>query len=120
MLSAEVWGPPGQEAQDVAWTWTELAAMNTAQYGWWGCVMSGGQYAVLSGMGYASSGPMSSCEALTLGENTHWESLPPMHDTRTEFAYAAVAGCIIVAGGQNHQSAEVLDEMMAAVAAASV
>jgi hypothetical protein len=35
-----------------------------------------------------------------------------MHDARTDFACAAMAGCIIVAGGQNRQSAEVFDEVL--------
>jgi hypothetical protein len=56
---------------------------------------------------------MSSCEALTLGDNTHWEPLPaPTHDTRIDFASAAMAGCIIVAGGMDRQSAEAYDEVL--------
>ena len=56
----------------------------------------------------------SSCEALTLGDDEHWTPLPPMHDTRTHFACAAVAGCIIVAGGEypRRKSAEVYDEVL--------
>jgi hypothetical protein len=33
-----------------------------------------------------------------------------MHDARTHFACAAVAGCVIVAGGRDLKSAEVYDE----------
>jgi hypothetical protein len=43
---------------------------------------------------------LSSCEVLTVGDDEHWEMLPPMHDSRTQFACAAVAGCIVVAGGR--------------------
>jgi len=35
-----------------------------------------------------------------------------MHDTRRDFACAAMAGCIIVAGGRDRQSAEVYDEVL--------
>jgi hypothetical protein len=114
-LSAEVWGPPEQGAQDAAWTWTGLHTMSTARYGGRGCVMSDGRFAVLGGMDGASVGPMSSCEALTLGDSTHWEPLPPMHDARMHFACAAMAGCIFVAGGiggMDSQSSEVYDEVL--------
>jgi len=113
--SAEVWGPPEQGAQDAAWTWTGLHTMSTARYGGRGCVMSDGRFAVLGGMDGASVGPMSSCEALTLGDSTHWEPLPPMHDARMHFACAAMAGCIFVAGGiggMDSQSSEVYDEVL--------
>jgi hypothetical protein len=33
-----------------------------------------------------------------------------MHDTRRFFACGAVAGCVIVAGGQGRKSAELYDE----------
>ena len=110
-----MWGPLGQGAQDVAWSGTGLPVMSTLRYSCSGCVMSDGRFAVLGGEASPISEPlepMSSCEALTLGDNTHWEPLPPMHDTRMDFACAAVAGCIIVAGGINRQSAEVFDETL--------
>jgi hypothetical protein len=110
--SAEIWGPPEQGAQDAAWTWTMLPAMSTARYRYSGCVMSDGRFAVLGGTAGTIDEYMSSCEVLTLGGNTHWEPLPPMHDARTDFACAALAGCIIVAGGRNRQSAEVYDEVL--------
>jgi hypothetical protein len=111
--STEVLGPPEQGAQDAAWTWTETAAMSTGRYGCSGCVMSDGRFAVLGGRGGACDFPMlSSCEVLTIADSTHWEPLPPMHDARTHFACAAMAGCIIVAGGRNCQSAEVFDELL--------
>jgi hypothetical protein len=55
---------------------------------------------------------MSSCEALTLGDSTHWEPFSSMHDARMDFACAAMAGCIFVAGGRDRQSAEVFDEVL--------
>jgi hypothetical protein len=110
--SAEIWGPPEQGAQNAAWTWTELAVMSTARYHCSGCVMSDGRFTVLGGGAWAIDEGMSSCEALTLGDITHWEPLPPMHDARKDFACVAMAGCIIVAGGRNRQSAEVYDEVL--------
>ena len=77
-----------------------------------GCVLSDGRFAVLGGYDFGAY--MSSCEALTLGDDGHWSPLPPMHDTRSRFACAAVAGCIIVGGGGYPpcKSAEVFDEVL--------
>jgi hypothetical protein len=53
------------------------------------------------------------CEALEIGDDdAHWEPLLPMHDARYTFACAAVAGCVIVAGGVGRNSAEVFDEVL--------
>jgi len=49
---------------------------------------------------------------LAVGDGEHWEHLPPMHDARTGFACAAVAGCVIVVGGHGLKSAEVFDEVL--------
>jgi hypothetical protein len=81
--------------------------------------MSDGRFAVLGGMD-ASLEPLSSCEVLVVGHDEHWEVLPPMHEARSCFACAAVAGCIIVAGGGGLtpngevllRSAEVFDEVL--------
>jgi hypothetical protein len=82
--------------------------MSVARFDCSGCVMSDGRFAVLGGA-YS----ISSCEALTLGDHgAHWRPLPSMHDSRAGFACAAAAGCIIVAGGYNRQSAEVFDEVL--------
>jgi hypothetical protein len=70
--------------------------------------MSDGRFAVLVGRGIGGS--LSSCEALVIGETAHWEPLPPMHESRHYFACAAVARCVIVAGGVGRTSAEVYDE----------
>ena len=110
--SVETWGPPEQGAQDAAWTWTEMPAMSTAHHSCGGCVMSDGRFAVLGGSRDTSDEPMSSCEALTIGDIPNWEPLPPMHDARTRFACAAMAGCIVVAGGKGCQSAELYDEVL--------
>ena len=108
--SAEVWGPPEQEAADAAWGWTELPAMSAARYACCGCVMSDGRFAVLGGADHASV-PMSSCEVLSFDDgDAQWEPLPPMHDSRYGFACWAVAGCVIVTGGDGLKSAEVYDE----------
>jgi hypothetical protein len=42
---------------------------------------------------------MSACEALLVCDDEQWEMLPPMHEARSYFAYAAVARYIVVAGG---------------------
>jgi hypothetical protein len=110
--SAEMWGPPVQGALDAAWTWRHLPAMGVARRGCSGCVMSDGRFAVLGGWS-GGSGDTSSCEALAIGDDDeHWEPLLPMHDARRYFACAAVAGCVIVAGGVGRNSAEVFDEVL--------
>jgi hypothetical protein len=110
LTSAEVWGAPEQGGADAAWTWTELPAMSVGRSGCRGCVMSDGRFAVLGGGGM--DGSVSACEALVMGDAAHWEPLPSMHDARYLFACAAVAGCVIVAGGVDRTSAEVYDESL--------
>jgi hypothetical protein len=108
--SAEMWGPPVQGAPDAAWSWRHLPAMGVGRDGCSGCVMSDGRFAVLGGWS-DGGGVTSSCEALAIGDDgEHWEPLLPMHDSRYIFACAAVAGCVIVAGGSGQRSAEVYDE----------
>jgi hypothetical protein len=106
--SAKVWGPPGQGAVEVAWSWRELPGMSVPRFFCRGCVMSDRRFAVLGGdfEGISSS----SCEALSFdGGDAHWEPLSPMHDARASFACGAVAGCVIVAGGCGLKSAEWYD-----------
>jgi hypothetical protein len=110
LASAEVWGPPANEAWNAAWTWTQLPAMSVRRYGSCACVMSDGRFAVLGGV--SNGGTTSSCEALTVDEDEYWHSLPPMHHARYYFACAAVARCIIVAGGFGTPSSEVYDEAL--------
>jgi hypothetical protein len=82
-ISAEVYGPPVQGAPGAPWTWTELPAMSVGRHGCSGCVMSDGRFAVLGGVSNVGD-PMSSCEALVVGDDAHWELLPPMHESRAE------------------------------------
>jgi hypothetical protein len=87
--------------------------MSVGRFGCRGCVMSDGRFAVLGGLnnvGVATS----SCQALAIGDDddAQWEPLLPMHDLRSHFACAAVAGCVIVAGGFGRRSAEVYDEVL--------
>jgi hypothetical protein len=111
LASAEVWGPPAGGASNAAWTWTQLPALSIGRYGSCGCVMSDGRFAVLGGQ--SNGGYTSSCEALMVDGDEHWHSLPPMHHARCHFACAAVARCIIVAGGYGGTpSAEVYDEAL--------
>jgi hypothetical protein len=119
LSSVEVCESPALGAMDAAWTRRELPAMSAAREGCRGCVMSDGRFAVLGGMD-ANIEPLSSCEVLVVGHDEHWEVLPPMHEARSCFACAAVAGCIIVAGGGGRtpngavllRSAEVFDEVL--------
>jgi hypothetical protein len=109
--SAEMWGPPVQGAPDAAWSWRHLPAMGVGRGGCSGCVMSDGRFAVLGG--WSGGGYTSSCEALTIDDDDeHWAPLLPMHDPRSSFACAAVAGCVIVAGGFGRRSAEVYNEVL--------
>jgi hypothetical protein len=110
LASAEVWGPPASGSSNAAWTWAQLPAMSIGRYGSCGCVMSDGRFAVLGGS--CTGNYTSSCEALMVDEDDHWHSLPPMHHARCYFACAAVARCIIVAGGYGTASAEVYDEAL--------
>jgi len=87
-----------------------LPALSVGRYGSCGCVMSDGRFAVLGGL--STGGYTSSCEALMVDEDEHWHSLPNMHHVRCYFACAAVARCIIVAGGPGNPSAEVYDEAL--------
>ena len=85
--------------------------MSVGREGCRGCMLSDGRFAVLGG--YGMGGYLLSCEALVIGAAAHWAywvPLPPMHDLRYLFACAAVAGCVIVAGGMGRTSAEVYDE----------
>jgi hypothetical protein len=108
--SAEIWGAPVQGALDAAWTWRQLPAMSVARYNCRGCVMSDGRFAILGGVSIGVA--TSSCEALVIGDDDeHWVPLLPIHDPRFGFACAAVAGCVIVAGGFGRASCEVYDEV---------
>jgi len=120
LSSVEVCEPPALGAIDAAWTQRELPAMSVARDGCGGCVLSDGRFAVLGGTD-ANNELLSSCEALVVSYNEHWEVLPSMNEARSHFACAAVAGCIIVAGGIADRtpngrfclrSAEVFDEVL--------
>jgi hypothetical protein len=104
----EMLSPPVQGATDAAWTLRELPAMSVGRCR--GCVLSDGRFAVLGGMIHYMG--MSSCEALSFGADERWTPLPSMHDTCAHFVCAAVAECIIVAGGWQSCSAEVYDEVL--------
>jgi hypothetical protein len=110
-ISAEVYGPRVQGALDAPWVWTELPAMSVDRHGCRACVLSDGRFAVLGGE--CNGSPSSSCEALVAGVDAHWGPLAPMHDSRDAlFACAPVAGCVIVAGGAGHKSAEVYNKVL--------
>jgi len=104
-------------AEDAAWTQRELSAMSVTRHGCKGCVLSDGGFAILGGDD-ENGEPLSSCEVLVVGHDEHWEVLPSMLRARSDFACAAVARCILVAGGFVRtpnwmlRSAEVFDEVL--------
>ena len=112
--TTEMWGAPVQGALHAAWTWRALPAMSAGRFGGCACVLSDGRFAVLGGSSY--DGAMSSFEALIIGDVQQWQTLPHMRDLRAGFACAAVAGCVIVAGGSFHMdhrtTVEVYDEVL--------
>jgi len=111
LTSAEVLEPPPppvQVALGATSTWRELPAMTVGRDGCCGCVLSDGRFAVLGG---SAQGFLSSCEVLSVEDGEHWQPMPPMHDARYDFACAAVAKCVVVAGGPL-MSAEVYDEAL--------
>jgi hypothetical protein len=102
MRSAEVMAVDG--------TWTKLPSMLAARAGCRGCVLSDGRFAVLGGRDN-SEPKLASCEVIAVGDvDATWKPMPPMYEARDWFACAAVAGCIIVAGGHEISSAELFDE----------
>jgi hypothetical protein len=120
--SVEVYERPTLGAVDAAWTWRQLPAMSVPRQGCGGCVLSDGRFTVLGGKD-ENEEPLSSCEVLVVGHDEHWEVLPSMLEARCGLACAAVAGCILVAGGfgrrrsewrspARRRSAEVFDEVL--------
>ena len=109
----EMWERSVQGALEAVWTWRGLPAMSAGRPGCSGCVLNDGRFTALGGYHNGAFTSLT-CEPLTLGDNEHWSPLPQMHDTRAFFACAAVAGCIIVAGGgyPQRKSAEVYDEVL--------
>jgi hypothetical protein len=112
LASVEVWGPPEVGPSSAPWIWTWLPEMNDGRYDCCGCVMSDGRFAVLGGRNNGPGGDTSTCEALMIDDDEEWHWLHPMHHVRSGFACAAVARCIIVAGGRNTTSTEVYDEAL--------
>jgi hypothetical protein len=56
------------------------------------------------------AGGIGGYQSLVVDCGAHWEALPSMHDTRFHSACGAVAGCVIVAGGNGRTSADLYDE----------
>jgi hypothetical protein len=109
-MSLELWSPPVQGVTDATWTWRMLPPMSVGRYGCVGCMLSDGRFALLGGIGPFL--PTSSCEAMSFGADGHWTPLPPIPEARSHFVCAAIAECIIVAGGWRCTSAEVYDEVL--------
>jgi hypothetical protein len=112
--------PPDQGDLEHVSTWKPLPLPSVHHYGGSGCVLSDGRFAILAGQTGGTHLETLSCEALTLAENddgSHWDSFLPMLIGRSQFASEAVAGCIIVAGGESSEdelfkSVEVYDEAL--------
>jgi hypothetical protein len=119
LSSAEVLVPFSQGVADATWTWRGLPAMSVARAGCRGCVLSDGRFAVLGGDN-GNGDALSSCEALTAGQDERWEPLPPMLEARSFHTCVAVADSMVVAGGYGCtqlglvllNSAEVFDEVL--------
>ena len=108
--SLELWSPLVHGVMDATWTWRELPPMSVGRYGCGGCMLSDGRFALLGGISHFLL--TSSCEAKSFGADGHWTPLPPMQEARSHFVCAAIAECIIVAGGWHCPSAEVYDEVL--------
>jgi hypothetical protein len=116
LATSEVWEPLGQGA--VTWSRRELPEMSVERWAGRACALSDGRFAVIGGVSGGHAGAtLSSCEALKIGADENWELLPSMHDARYSFACVAVAGCVVVAGGNGRRewegklkTAEVFDE----------
>jgi len=50
---------------------------------------------------------------VVMGDGEDWEPMSPMHDARTNFASAAVAGSVVIAGGTDFKiGRKVFDEVL--------
>ena len=113
LSTAEIWEQPVQGAVNAACMWRELPGMGVGRDGCGGCVLGDDRFAILGGRSKFTYTVTSLCEASTLCDDENWSPLSPMHDPRCSFACTAVAGCIIVAGGDPEgKSAEVYDDML--------
>jgi hypothetical protein len=117
---AEVLEPLVLGATAATRTWRALPSLSVGRKGCAGCVLSDGRFAVLGGKipnDHRGFFRTSSCEALSSGVGGHWKALPPMHHSRFDISCAAVAKCVIVAGGQfechcSNCRMEVFDEVL--------
>jgi hypothetical protein len=91
--------------------WMDLPGHSVARTGCGACVMSDGCFAVFGGWNTVH-GKLSSCETLSMvGTDARWDPLPSMHQARYgKSACAAIAGCVIVAGGDVSATVEVYEE----------
>jgi hypothetical protein len=99
--TVQVLEPPEQGSPAKAgWLWRRLPGTTVGHHGGGTCVLSDGRFAVFG------IGGTVSCEALTLnGDDTRWDSLPPLREERSGFTCAAIGGCVIAAGSfGNHGS----------------
>jgi hypothetical protein len=108
-----------------SWQWRALPGMIVECLYRSGCLLSDGRFAVFGGLGPPSSTSsnssssssdlatsfMSSCEVLTFdAHEERWDLLPPMREARCWSACTAIAGCVIVAGGDGSETVEVYEE----------
>jgi hypothetical protein len=118
--------PPEQGAPNGAtWLWRALPDTIVECDYRSGCLLSDGRFAVFGGLGPPSSTSsnssssssdlatscVSSCEALTFdAHEERWDPLPPMREARCWHSCMAIAGCVIVAGGDGSETLEVYEE----------
>jgi hypothetical protein len=113
-ITAEVLEPPEQGSpDDAAWRWRELPHMSVHRDSAAGCVLSDGRFAVFGGLDM-NSVRLASCEVLTLDGDERWEPLRPMREAQRGLTWAAVGGCVVVAGGTSgcSSSVEVYEEAL--------
>jgi hypothetical protein len=102
LTSAELWDP-------ATGAWAALPPMAQPRHRATGCVLPSGRFAVLGGCGTRGNVNMEDAEAFDPVSRA-WQPLPPMPYALVEGAAVAVAGGLLVVGGQSHAGAMLFDE----------
>jgi hypothetical protein len=102
LATAELWDP-------ATGAWAALPPMTQARKSPAGCVLPSGRFAVLGGVGDAPGVTREDAEAFDPVSRV-WQPLPPMPRDLAGGAAVAVAGGLLVAGGNGHADAMLFDE----------
>jgi hypothetical protein len=103
LASAELWDP-------ATGAWTALPPMAQARHTAAGCVLPSGRFAVLGGYGDAAGAAgVEDAEAFDPVSRV-WQPLPPMPRDVAAGTVVAVAGGLLVVGGNGHADAMLFDE----------